>query len=383
MQAVSFGAAATAAVTLLSGAGCGSGGGGGAPGDSAASSSAPAPAGTTPTATRRISGVTFDWASHRREAHGSDNWPVTWSDDDHQYALFGDGGGFSGDNEDGRASFGVARIEGTHDSYRGVNRFGGKARECPSHIVGKGHGAPISIGGVLYAWITPRSDTHGYQSFVLHKSTDKGCRWRRLGVRFVRANDGFSYGTFVQAGKDNAHAPDPYVYSIATEVTNTDAVHVVQRPGRIVLIRAPINAMEDRTAYEVYAGIDAAGQPTWSADLADKVPIYEDPAGVGPFPQMSYVPGLHRYVYTNQHGDGVSIDAAKSLLTMAEAPHPWGPWDVFHRSLFFPQVERTVFQWNFAPKWFRDGGRNFTLVFSGNDANDSWNTVDGSFAVAE
>ena len=45
-------------------------------------------------------------------------------------------------------------------------------------------------------------------------------------------------------------------------------------------------------------------------------------------------------------------------------------------------MERTVFQWNFAPKWFRNGGRDFTLIFSGNDANDSWNTVDGTFTVA-
>ena len=58
--------------------------------------------------------MTFDAASHRRAAEGSDNWPVTWSDDDHQYAVWGDGGGFNGTESDGRASFGVARIEGAH-----------------------------------------------------------------------------------------------------------------------------------------------------------------------------------------------------------------------------------------------------------------------------
>jgi hypothetical protein len=41
-----------------------------------------------------------------------------------------------------------------------------------------------------------------------------------------------------------------------------------------------------------------------------------------------------------------------------------------------------VFQWNFAPKWFRNGGREFTLVFSGVRTNDSWNTIDGEFTVA-
>src|ERR1044072_2099047 len=68
-----------------------------------------------------ITGVTFETASHRRAAQGSDNWPATWSNDDHQYAVWGDGGGFGGTENEGRASFGVARIEGTGASYRGVN----------------------------------------------------------------------------------------------------------------------------------------------------------------------------------------------------------------------------------------------------------------------
>ena len=37
--------------------------------------------------------------------------------------------------------------------------------------------------------------------------------------------------------------------------------------------------------------------------------------------------------------------------------------------------------WNFAPKWFTNGGRNFTLIFSGNESNDAWNTIDGTFAT--
>jgi hypothetical protein len=66
---------------------------------------------------------------------------------------------------------------------------------------------------------------------------------------------------------------------------------------------------------------------------------------------------------------------------MAEAQHPWGPWNVFFKDVFFPSNEQKVFQWNFAPKWFRDEGRSFTLVFSGDGGNDSWNTIDGRFTV--
>lgn len=328
-----------------------------------------------------ITGVTFRADSHRRAARGSDNWPLTWSDDGHQYALWGDGGGFGSSEGEGRASLGVARIEGDPDSYRGVNRFGGKGAECPSRIDGKGHGAPLSLNGVLYAWITPHSGRAGYESFTLYRSRDKGCSWNRLDVRFTRARDHIAYGSFVQFGRDNSAALDAYVYTVATEIRNTRSLHVVQRPGRVMLVRVPAQSIEDRGAYEFFAGLDRTGEPQWSTNPADRIAIYEDTDGVGPFPQMTFVPGLRRMVYTNQHGSGSDAAGSKSLLTMAEAPQPWGPWSVFYHARFLPQIEHSVFQWNFAPKWFRNGGREFTLVFSGDDSNDSWNSVDGAFTT--
>ena len=330
---------------------------------------------------RVITGVRFDEKTHRRLAFGSDNWPLTWSDDDHQYAMWGDGGGFGGSDAKGRVSFGVARIEGDYDNYRGVNRYGGKDAECESVIQGKSHGAPISIQGALYAWVTPKSDQHGYEGFSLYKSSDKGCTWMERGVRFTLAEEGVSYGGFVQVGKDGAAARDAYVYTLAPEVSDARSLKIVQRPGRIALVRVTAKAIESRDAYEFFAGKDAAGQPIWSAAAADKQPIYEDPVGVGPFPQMSYVPGLDRWIYTNEHGNGRDNASRNSLLTMAEAQHPWGPWNIFFKGVFFPSNEQKVFQWNFAPKWFRDGGEEFTLVFSGDGGNDSWNTIDGRFIV--
>jgi hypothetical protein len=328
-----------------------------------------------------ITGVTFNASSHRRAAQGSDNWPLTWSADDNQYAIWGDGGGFDGSESDGRASLGVARIEGDGRNYRGVNRFGGKDGECESHITGKGHGAPLSIGGVLYAWITPGSGAGGYEAFTLHRSRDEGCSWTELGVTFTRARDHISYGSFVQFGRDNSAALDAYVYTVATEVTNTNSLDIVQLPGRVMLVRVPAASIDDRGAYEFFAGLDSTEQPEWSTSPADRVAIYEDLDGVGPFPQMTFVPGLDRMVYTNQHGTGSGRAASQSLLTMAEAPQPWGPWAVFHHARFLPGIEHSVFQWNFAPKWFRDGGREFTLVFSGDGSNDAWNTVDGAFTT--
>ncbi|HEY7641890.1 MAG TPA: hypothetical protein VH814_19320 [Steroidobacteraceae bacterium] len=360
-------------------AGCGSGSGGGTSAPPVGNPPPPPPSGGASTAV--IVGVTFDASSHLRAAQGSDNWPMTWSDDDQQYAMWGDGGGFGGSENDGRVSLGVARIEGDGGAYDGVNRMGGKDGECQSRIDGKAHGAPLSIGGVLYAWITPGSGAGGFDSFTLYRSNDKGCAWTPLAVTFTNASDHIGYGSFVQFGKDNSAAPDAYVYTIATEVADTSSLTIVQRPGRVMLVRVPATAIEDRGAYEFYAGLDSSDQPQWSTSSADRLAIYEDLDGVGPFPQMTFVPGLERMVYTNQHGSGSTNAGAQSLLTMAEAPQPWGPWSVFYHDAFLPQVESSVFQWNFAPKWFRTGGREFTLVFSGSGSNDSWNTIDGVFTT--
>jgi len=283
----------------------------------------------------------------------------------------------------------------TPQSYNGESiAFTCKAGECspttwdgskytPHTIEGKSHGAPLSLGGVLYAWITPKSAEAGYQSFTLYRITDKACTWTKLPVSFDVATYGISFGSFVQFGKDNGSAINAYVYTVATAVSDSSSLALVQRPGSVMLLRVPVTSIDKQSAYEFFKGLDGNGQPLWSSDVHQAVPVYQDSDGVGPFPQVSYVPDLGQFVYTNQHGDGTTNLGFKSLLTMAEAPRPWGPWTDFYRNQFGGgQVDPTLFQWNFAPKWFRDGGRGFTLIFSGPDSNDSWNTVDGAFTIS-
>ena len=36
-----------------------------------------------------ITAVDFNWSTRVKLAPGSDNWPITWSDDDHQYTSAG------------------------------------------------------------------------------------------------------------------------------------------------------------------------------------------------------------------------------------------------------------------------------------------------------
>jgi hypothetical protein len=41
-----------------------------------------------------IRAITFGWSTHRPTAQGIDNWRLTWADDDRQYGVWSDGGGF-------------------------------------------------------------------------------------------------------------------------------------------------------------------------------------------------------------------------------------------------------------------------------------------------
>ena len=56
---------------------------------------------------------------------------------------------------------------------------------------------------------------------------------------------------------------------------------IVQRPGRVMLVRVPATSIEDRGAYEFFAGLDRTGEPQWSTSPADRLAIYEDLDGVG------------------------------------------------------------------------------------------------------
>ncbi|MBW2525990.1 MAG: hypothetical protein JRI23_17550, partial [Deltaproteobacteria bacterium] len=317
--------------------------------------------------------VTIETATHDRRAPGSDNWPMTWADDGHQYTSWGDGGGFDGTNTDGRVSLGVARVEGTGDSYTGFNVWGGKDPETPATFEGKSYGI-ISIGGVLYLWVSPGSSTQGYASQTLHTSSDHGLTWSAASWSFTQS-DGVLHPTFLQFGQDYAGALDGYAYMYSVRIQDTSDL-MVQTPGIIDLMRAPSSSLDDRSSYEFFAGL-SGGSPTWTADIGARQPVFEDSEGVGWNVSASYNQPLRRVLLCTEH-----TATMQGNLGMFDAPAPWGPWTTVG---YYQDWEGfgTTFFWNFANKWVSADGMDFTFVFTGIGGNDSWNTVRGSFdAVA-
>lgn len=333
-------------------------------------------------ASAEIERVEFDWGTHRREAPGSDNWPTTWADDGNLYTAWGDGGGFGGDNKKGRVTLGVARIDGGPDNYAGNNLWGGHAPQSPAQFGGKSYGM-LSVDGTLYMWVVPQPGPH-LKECRIATSTDHGLTWTRADWAF-RFQDGLSIPTFLNFGRDHAGARDDHVYSYHIEPTwgprapeGSRFGFEVHRPGRVHLSRVPKDKITRREAHEFFAGFDVKGTPRWTPRVAEKQPVFTDVNGVGWNLSVSHNPGLRRYLLATEHG---STHAGK--LGLFDAAEPWGPWTTvaYEKDWGAGHVEVSAFYWNFPTKWLSPDGNGFTLVFTGKNSNDSWNTVAGRFVL--
>ena len=320
-----------------------------------------------------ITGIEFDFSSRDRRAPGSDNWPITWADDGHQYAAWGDGGGFGGTNSEGRVSLGVARLEGDADEYKGTNVFGGRKPERHATFGGKSYGI-VCVDGTLAMWVGPGSNTRSYREARLHRSSDHGASWSKAKWAFTR-EDGLIMPTVCQFGRNYAGARDGYVYSYFIRLKGNPSKLNVHRPGEIDLARAPKDKLMLRSSYEFFAGTDGKGRPRWTPDPAARRPVFEDPRGVGWCMSVSYNAGLKRYLLCTEH------DASfRGNLGVFDAPEPWGPWTIVVYTRAWGGFGSTFF-WNFSNKWVSADGRRFTLIFTGTGHNDAWNTVRGRFGV--
>lgn len=329
-----------------------------------------------------IESVTFDFTTHKRFAPGSDNWPITWAGDGHQYTAWGDGGGFSGTNSQGRVTLGVARVQGDKEDYQGFNVWGGQHAEAPSSFGGKSYGI-LCVENILYLWVAPQPNPHLKES-RLAWSIDYGKTWQQADWAFS-FDDQLTIPTFLNFGKNYESARDIYVYSYYIHPTwgpgnSTEGRHGfdVHAPGRVYLSRVPKEAILDRDQYQFFAGMDEDENPRWSSDLIQKQPAFEDSNGVGWNMSVSYNKGIKRYILCTEH-----TETHAGKLGIFDAPEPWGPWATiaYDDNWGEGHIPLNTFYWNFSNKWLSEDGKRFVLLFTGKDENDSWNTVEGEFLL--
>jgi CubicO group peptidase (beta-lactamase class C family) len=326
-----------------------------------------------------ITSVTFHDDTARTLAPGSDIWPLTWAADGQQYTVFGDGGGFGGTDRDGRVSLGIARVVGGKEDYVGVNIAGGKNAAYPAPFTGKSVGI-LAIDDTLYLWRNGSGSNRAAFEFVrLYRSDDHGATWNDLAVEFSRrggdftgADQGFFAPAFCQFGEGYRGARDNFVYVYASEIIDRSHWNV-QKPGRIALLRVEKDRLGDKSAYRFFAGLDAQDQPLWTANLAERRPVWQDTLNGTHRIAVSYNAPLRRYLLSTMTADRLGH------IGIFDAPEPWGPWSTV---LFQKDTGRwgsNVICFTFANKWLSADGRHFVIVHT---KNDSWASIEGEFTVA-
>jgi len=333
-----------------------------------------------------IKQITFDWSTHVRLAPGSDNWPVTWADDDNQYTVWGDGGGFGGTNSKGRSSIGVARIKGPWDDFETENIWGGYNSQNDHNQIGKSYGI-LCVEGILYMWVGMfQTDKDQFNQTKIAYSTDYGASWTFPDWAFTR-EQGIMMPTICNFDKNYTNARDEYIYSYLIRFQSyegpdnyEDKVNWLncQKPGYIDLARVHKDSIMFREAYTFVAGMNN-GNPTWTSDVFARTPVFENPAGVGWCINVSYNSSLKRYFLTTEH-----TETHRGNIGIFDAPEPWGPWTtvLYERKWGEEHIPLNTFYWNFSNKWLSSDGKHFSLIFTGRKENDSFNMIRGDF-VAE
>jgi CubicO group peptidase (beta-lactamase class C family) len=280
-----------------------------------------------------------------RKARGSDNWPITWADDDHLYTAYGDGNGFEPFRKE-KLSIGFARAAGGPREFKGIN--------IPSPMLdAKGDGARgrkasglLCVDGVLYLWV--RNVTNSQLAW----SKDHGQSWTSADWKFTNS---FGCPTFLNFGRDYAGARDNFVY-----VYSHDSDSAYERADHFVLARVRQDRIRERDAYEFLERLESEGQPRWSRNIAARGAVLANPA-MCYRSSVSYHPGLKRYLWC-QTGEGKDTRFAGGFA-IYDALEPWGRWTVAFETK----------QWDVGPgesihlptKWMK--GNELWLVFSGDD----------------
>ncbi|MBZ5624804.1 MAG: serine hydrolase [Acidobacteriia bacterium] len=282
----------------------------------------------------------------RRTAVDSDNWPLTWGDDDQQYTSYGDGFGFE-PHVERKLGMGFARITGGPGDFRGVNlrsdgeRTGGGANSPKASGI-------LMVDGVLYLWVRNVANAQ------LLWSGDRGKTWQ-WGFKMEA---GFGSPAFLNFGRNYAGARDGFVYTYSQ-----DGPSAYESDNSLMLARAAKDRIRDRGAWEFYQGLDAAGRPVWTPDVTRRGAVFAYPVNCNRVDAV-YDAGIGRYLMAlgYDHAGGWGL---------FDAPEPWGAWTtVLHR------------QWDVAgthgyrlpARWISEDGLTMTLVFSGVKPNDAFCT---------
>jgi hypothetical protein len=292
----------------------------------------------------------------QRKAKGSDNWPLTWAEDDSMHGAYGDGNGFEPLLPE-KLSMGFVKLEGDPRSFVGTN-----IRSSSGEARGEGKNG-LKASGLL--------DVEGTLYLLARNATNAQLAWSADGARTWtwapwRFTNSFGCPTFLNFGRGYRGARDEFVY-----LYSPDGDSAYEPADRLLLARVHKSRLRQQNAYEYFAGSDKSGTPIWSTTLADRQAVFTH-RGRCYRTSVTWNAPLQRYLLVQPiptqavaAGRGKVDTRFEGGLAVFDSPEPWGPWTTAY------YAER----WDVGPgdsasfpsKWIREDGRTLHLVFSGDD----------------
>ena len=294
---------------------------------------------------------------------GSDNWPITWADDDNLYTAYGDGYGFD-PIVPSKLGLGFARIIGGPDDFTGEN-IRSDAENTGMGASGKKASGMLMVDGILYMWLR-NADDNGHHG-QLAWSKDYAQTWTWSNWKFTQ----FGYPTFINFDENYTGVPDNYegyVYMVSQ-----DNPCAYEPADSFILARVPKSEMTNREAYEFFKKLDPVcvqrtgrsdNNPVWTKDIHQRGAVFTN-SGRCLRSGISYNAGLRRYLWWQQIPFGGEDTRFRGGFGIYDAPEPWGPWTTAYY----------IQEWDvgsgetasFPTKWMSVDGKTCYLVFSGND----------------
>lgn len=273
---------------------------------------------------------------HQRYGTDSDGdlWPSCWGGDGNLYAANGDGKGFSQDGP--FADIAVNRIAGRPPALTGETLA--RSDEVSSIWSGAGYNRKptgmVCVGNTIYLAVQDLAlNFDDVPAATIVKSTDGGRTWTWDRRRPMFDHHVFTTVFFADFGRGGEWNPDRYVYAYGLDGNWRDSFSdSVADPTDVYLARVPKDRVQQRSAWEFYAGRTASGAARWSSDVGRRRAVLHDPRqeyrqvfdtnrisrltvlGQG---GVLYDKPLRRYLY---------LSWTEYTFEFYESPTPWGPW---------------------------------------------------------
>jgi hypothetical protein len=188
----------------------------------------------------------------------------------------------------------------------------------------------------------------------------------------------FSFGDFVQEGKDNSTAKDDYVYFYSPEGAHAH---------KLLLARMPKDKIGIRSAWE-YFGRFQNDRPVWTSNIEKRgyVHVLPEKSKDGRYfgwyswlPSVVWNEGLGLYIMVNggtYAGRNMTssdedyynawMHTRTGSLGFWYSGHPYGPWKRFHYTDYWTVDDpgNRIYQPKLSPKWISADGREMVLIWS-------------------